>query len=353
MSRAAPPTLSPSTLALVGEHQSALLGWYLVHRRDLPWRRTRDPYAVWVSEVMLQQTRVDTVVPFHARFLQRFPTVEALARAPETEVLAVWSGLGYYRRARLLHAGARAVLAAHEGRVPDTFEALRALPGVGDYTAGAIGSIAFGLRVPVVDGNVERVLTRLHALPGDPSAPPTKGVLRALAARYAEHPAPGEVNQALMELGATVCAPTSPRCLLCPLGPGCQARARGEPERFPERPPRAPPRPERWSALVATVGDRVWLAPSDLGRWTGMLLPPMVPHDHTARQLLSSLGVSSRMRGVRAVTTVAHTLTHATMRVKVFTGTLLGEPPRGELVARSELGARAVPKVTLKVLGVL
>ncbi|MBI5514815.1 MAG: A/G-specific adenine glycosylase [Deltaproteobacteria bacterium] len=330
--------------------REALLGWYREHRRDLPWRRSRDPYGVWVSEVMLQQTRVDTVVPYHRRFLERFPTVEALARAPEAEVLAVWSGLGYYRRARLLHQGARAVVERHAARVPDTFALLRALPGVGDYTAGAIGSIAYGLPVPVVDGNVERVLTRLHTLRGDPRASPGKSLLRALAARYAEHPAPGEVNQALMELGALVCAPSAPKCLLCPVKAHCGALAAGEPERYPEKRARAAPRPERWSALVATLDDKVWLVPSDLGRWTAMLLPPMVERDHTARQVVSSLGMSGIVRAVREAGAVTHVLTHASMRVKVFVGELLREPSRGELVARGALGGRAVPKVTLKVL---
>jgi A/G-specific adenine glycosylase len=330
--------------------REALLGWYREHRRDLPWRRSRDPYGVWVSEVMLQQTRVDTVVPYHQRFLARFPTVEALAGAPEAEVLAAWSGLGYYRRARLLHQGARAVVERHGARVPDTFERLRALPGVGDYTAGAIGSIAYGLPVPVVDGNVERVLTRVHALRGDPRASPLKGVLRALAARYAEHPEPGEVNQALMELGALVCAPSAPRCLLCPVKALCGALSEGEPERYPEKRAKAAPKAERWSALVATLGERVWLVPSELGRWTGMLLPPMVERDHSARQVVSSMGMSGEVRRVREVAVVTHVLTHASMRVKVFLGELLGEPSRGELVARGTLGTRAVPKVTLKVL---
>ena len=144
--------------------RALLVPWYRANARALPWRQTRDPWAVWVSEVMLQQTRVDTVVPYYTRFLQRFPTVTALADAAEPDVLALWSGLGYYRRARLLHAGARAVVDRHGGVIPGEAKALRALPGVGDYTAGALGSIAFGLSVPLVDGNVERVLTRADRL---------------------------------------------------------------------------------------------------------------------------------------------------------------------------------------------
>ncbi len=212
------------------EAREALLTWYREHARALPWRDSRDPWRVWVSEVMLQQTRVETVIPYFKRFIERFPAARSLAEASESDVLALWSGLGYYRRARLLYAGAKAVVARHGGDIPADSVALRALPGVGDYTVGALGSIAFGLRAPLVDGNVERVLTRLHGLRGDPRAAPLKKSLWALAARYADHTSPGDVNQSLMELGATVCAPTSPRCLVCPVCSHCVAAREGTPE---------------------------------------------------------------------------------------------------------------------------
>ncbi len=320
-----------------------LVRWYRAHARPLPWRETRDPWAVWVSEVMLQQTRVETVVPYYTRFLARFPTVRALADAAEADVLALWSGLGYYRRARLLHAGARAVAERHGGSVPGDAEALRALPGVGDYTAGALGSIAFGLRVPLVDGNVERVLTRLHGLRGDPRAAPLKKKLWALAARYADHPSPGDVNQSLMELGATVCTPTSPKCLVCPVRALCVAAGEGDPERYPEKAARAAPRDERWSALVAREGERVWLVTSDAGRWQGMLLPPMTETRAPAWE-------APLTAPARRVATVTHTLTHARMEVTVYAATLAGDPPRGRLVAPEELTALAVPKITRAVL---
>lgn len=199
--------------------RSRLLAWYGRHRRDLPWRRTTDPYRVWVSEVMLQQTRVAAVLGYYENFLARFPTVAALARATESDVLTAWSGLGYYRRARFLHQAAQEVVARHGGRLPESAAALRELPGVGRYTAAAIASIAFGEAVAVVDGNVERVLRRLsgvHALGG--------AKLWALAEQALDRAAPAESNQAMMELGATVCLPKSPLCRECPLLGLCGTR---------------------------------------------------------------------------------------------------------------------------------
>src|SRR3954464_8573355 len=209
----------------------ALLTWFDQHRRDLPWRRTSDPYKIWLSEVMLQQTRVETVLPFYNRFLERFPTVEDLARAEVEEVLALWSGLGYYRRARQLHAAAREI--AEAGSFPSTVEGLLALPGIGAYTAAAVASIAFGVATPVMDGNVERVLSRCLALEADPKSSAARGQLLAAAAELLDLSRPGDSNQALMELGATLCSPRRPKCLLCPLRPGCRAAREGDPESYP------------------------------------------------------------------------------------------------------------------------
>lgn len=208
-----------------------LLAWYDRIRRDLPWRRTRDPWAIWVSEVMLQQTRVETAIPYFERFLIRFPDPAALAAAPIEEVLAQWSGLGYYRRARQLHGAAREVV--ERGGLPRSSAELERLPGIGPYTAAAIASIAFGEPVPVLDGNVVRVAARLSAEPEDPSRAAARGRLLAVAATLLEISRPGDSNQALMELGATVCLPKSPKCGVCPLTEGCVARARGEAESFP------------------------------------------------------------------------------------------------------------------------
>ena len=237
--------------------RAALLAWYRAHHRQLPWRRTRDSYAVWLSEIMLQQTRVDTVIPYYQRFLARFPTVNALAGAPIDDVLALWSGLGYYARGRNLHRAAQAVVALHGGALPRDEAALLALPGVGRYTAGAIRSIAYDEPAPILDGNVVRVLSRLFVLEGDPKVPANTRRLWALAERFAPGEAPGELNQGLMELGATVCTPAAPDCHLCPLRERCAARARGESERFPEIPSRkASPQVHGVAALCTRIIDK-------------------------------------------------------------------------------------------------
>ena len=188
-----------------------LLGWFDLHKRDLPWRQDRDPYRVWLSEIMLQQTRVNAVTDYYQKFLRRFPTIETLASAPESAVLAAWSGLGYYRRARMMHAAARKIVREYNGELPKTAEGLRALPGIGRYTAAAIASIAFEQPVALVDGNVERVLQRVRGknLAGE--------TLWHAATELLAQRRPGDFNQAMMELGATVCLAQQPRCLLCPV----------------------------------------------------------------------------------------------------------------------------------------
>ena len=203
--------------------RAALLAWYGCYRRDLPWRRTRDPYSIWVSEIMLQQTRVVAVLDRYRAFMARFPTVFALAAAPEQEVLALWSGLGYYRRARMLHNAAQAVVSTRKGVMPATAAELRALPGIGGYTAAAIASIAFNEPIAVVDGNVERVLCRLAGWDADGGQCPK---VEELAARLVDPANPRDFNQAIMELGATVCLPRNPQCLACPAAADC--RTRGE-----------------------------------------------------------------------------------------------------------------------------
>jgi A/G-specific adenine glycosylase len=241
-----------------------LLAWYEAHRRELPWRRDRDPYRVWLSEVMLQQTRVEVATPYYERFTARFPDVAALAAADLDEVLALWSGLGYYRRARQLHAAARQVM-AEGGGFPRSLAGLRTLPGIGAYTAAAVASIAFGVPEPVVDGNVERVAARLAALDADPKAAAARRRIAEIASRLLDPRRPGDSNQALMELGATVCTPRRPRCPACPLRqpapaaageaawPGCRAALAGDPESHP--PPRRRRAVERQRRLVALVED--------------------------------------------------------------------------------------------------
>jgi len=217
-----------------------LLDWYGAEARDLPWRQTRDPYAIWVSEVMLQQTRVEVVVNRWGSFLERFPDLASLAAAPEAEVLAEWAGLGYYRRVRSLHQAACELADRGVDELPRSSAELRLLPGFGAYTAGAVASIAFGERVPAVDGNVERVFARLLALPGDPARGVARSEVRAWATAMLDRVDPAELNQALMELGATVCTPRSPHCGRCPWSARCRAHALGAANDYPRRPARKP-----------------------------------------------------------------------------------------------------------------
>jgi A/G-specific adenine glycosylase len=226
----------------------ALLSFYDAAARPLPWRGTRDPYAVWVSEVMSQQTRVETVIPYYERWLRRFPDVDTLAGADIDAVLKHWEGLGYYSRARNLHAAANVVRERHAGTVPSTWEELRALPGIGDYTAGAIASIAWGRARPAVDGNVRRVLSRIFDLPQ-----PSPRALHTIAAALVPADRPGDFNQSLMELGATICTPRAPRCTRCPLADDCAASAAGTQLQRP-LPQRAKPIPT-FDIVTAVLHD--------------------------------------------------------------------------------------------------
>ncbi|PWV97302.1 A/G-specific DNA-adenine glycosylase [Paenibacillus cellulosilyticus] len=231
-----------------------LLGWYDVVKRKLPWRINRDPYRVWVSEIMLQQTRVDTVIPYYERFMQRFPTVQALAEAPEEDVLKHWEGLGYYSRARNLQAGAREVVERYRGIVPDDAASVASLKGVGPYTAGAIMSIAFNRPEPAVDGNVMRVLSRFWLLEDDIAKPATRVKIEKLARSIIPEGRAGDFNQALMELGALVCTPKSPGCLTCPVMEHCAGRLAGREAELPIKTKAKPPRPE-WRLGVVVEGS--------------------------------------------------------------------------------------------------
>ncbi len=217
-----------------------LLAWYHTSARNLPWRDETDPYRIWVSEVMLQQTQVATVIPYYHRFLARFPSVQALAGAPLDKVLKQWQGLGYYARARNLHRAAQKIVDDYAGQLPRNSAELRRLPGFGPYTAGAVASIAFGEATPAVDGNVKRVLARLFAIRGDLARGGDARQLQRIAAALVDPAAPGDWNQALMELGATVCLPKTPRCTECSLREQCQARAQGIEQTLPYKPARKP-----------------------------------------------------------------------------------------------------------------
>jgi A/G-specific adenine glycosylase len=234
-----------------------LLAWYDRHRRVLPWRaragRKADPYAVWLSEIMLQQTTVKTVGPYYAKFLTKWPTVEALAKAKLDDVLRAWAGLGYYARARNLHACAKAVVERHQAIFPRDLDSLRALPGIGDYTAAAVGSIAFDLPAVPVDGNVERVVARLFAV--EAALPAAKPAIKQLAAGLLPPRRSGDFAQAFMDLGATVCSPKKPACALCPWTEACVTRARGDQEAFPRKSPKREGKLRRGAAFVVLRAD--------------------------------------------------------------------------------------------------
>lgn len=298
-----------------------LARWYRRAKRALPWRDSRDPYAIWLSEVMAQQTTLDVVVPRWERFRARFPTVEALARAQERDVLAEWSGLGYYARARNLHRAAKAVAAS--GAFPSTLEGWRALPGVGAYTAAAVASIACGVREPVVDGNVVRVLCRLEALRLDPKAPATLARIRVLARPLVPARNPGDFNQALMELGALVCTPRAPSCGTCPLRSSCRAAASGTPEAYPRAAARVAPRTIHLVAAIVERKKRILLV-EDREMVAGHLVPPMVRVRRGERpaNVLKRWWKRRTGRDVRALEPVA-TLRHSVLErrylVSLFT----------------------------------
>jgi len=295
--------------------------WYARHARDLPWRRSRDPYRVWVSEIMLQQTQVATVRPYFERFLESFPTVEALARADERDVLRRWEGLGYYRRARQLHQAARVIVEEHGGRFPRDAESVRRLPGIGRYTAGAILSIAFDAREPILEANTTRLYCRLLAYRGQPTAAPGQRLLWAMAERVLPRREVGRFNQALMELGSQVCLARTPRCEACQVAMQCGARAEGAQNEIP--PPKAKPRYEdrHEVAVVVRRRGRVLLVRcADDGRWAGLWdFPRFRAHAPSraalARELVEAV---ERQTGVR-VEPGAHlaTLKHGVTRFRI------------------------------------
>ena len=234
-----------------------ILSWYDQGHRDLPWRRTQDPYRIWISEIMLQQTRAETVVSYYERFLARYPTVQDLASAPEEELLKAWEGLGYYSRARSLQKAAKEIVARYGGQLPADLEKLRALPGIGDYTAGAIASIAFGIPAAAVDGNVERVLCRWDAITDEVGTPAVRRQIAARAQALVPPDRPGAFANAMMEMGATMCTPKNPKCLLCPVREGCMGFAQGIAQELPRKAKKKAQRVENRAVLLVFCDNRV------------------------------------------------------------------------------------------------
>jgi A/G-specific adenine glycosylase len=335
-----------------------LLPWYRRHARRLPWRTLpgegfTDPYRVWLSEIMLQQTTVATVGPYFTRFLERWPTVERLAAAPREDVLSLWAGLGYYARARNMHRCARIVADELKGRFPDNESDLRALPGIGPYTAAAIAAIAFGRKATVVDGNVERVIARLFAL--EEPLPSAKPKLRSLAAELTPDETPGDYAQAMMDLGATVCLPRNPKCLLCPLNDVCAARAAGIEAQLPRKAPK-PDRPTRYAvAFYITRSDGALLLRRrpDQGMLGGMMEVPSTPWRETPwdeAEARANAPAALDWRPLPGI--VRHGFTHFHFEVTTWAGLHGGDglSAEGRWVLPDALGGEALPTVMRKII---
>jgi len=340
-----------------------LLAWYDEERRVLPWRyepgAKADPYRVWLSEIMLQQTTVKAVIPYFTRFLEAFPTVRHLARADEEAVLRLWAGLGYYSRARNLHACARQIVEEYKGRLPKSEAALRTLPGIGPYTAAAIASIGFGLKATPVDGNVERVVARLHAV--EEPLPGAKKTLRKLAEALTPNTRAGDFAQAMMDLGATVCTPKRPSCLMCPLNTRCEAQAMGITAELPRRADKAE-RPVRYGIAFVALGEdgRVLLRQRpDTGLLARMIEIPSTPwgdEPASVREALRAAPVRGDWWEVPGL--VVHTFTHFRLELLVYRAlvpaeaalTFWADAPRCRWIPRRDLAAEALPSVMRKVL---
>jgi A/G-specific adenine glycosylase len=343
---------------------AALLAWYDRHRRALPWRALQgeraDPYRVWLSEIMLQQTTVRAVAPYYTRFLARWPDVGTLAAAPLDEVLKAWAGLGYYARARNLHACARMVAERHGGAFPATEQELRVLPGIGDYTAAAIAAIAFDAPASPVDGNIERVVARLFAV--EEPLPGVKPRLRQLARVLTPQQRAGDFAQAMMDLGATICSPKRPACALCPWNDACTARVRGDAETFPRRVPKREGALRRGAAFVVRRGDGCLLvrtrpAKGLLGGMTEVPTTAWSAHFDEGETLKSApmFSPSGAERGIgwrRIPGVVRHVFTHFPLELSVYVSEVAGDTPAPDTmrwVKIATLAGEALPSLMRKV----
>ncbi|MCR6097216.1 A/G-specific adenine glycosylase [Salipaludibacillus agaradhaerens] len=309
------------------QFQSDLLNWYDENKRDLPWRKENDPYKIWVSEIMLQQTQVDTVIPYYERFMTLFPTLQDLAEAEEETVLKAWEGLGYYSRARNLHTAVKEVAATYGGQVPDTPDEVQSLRGVGPYTAGAILSIAYNIPAPAVDGNVMRVISRLYTIYDDISRPSARHTFEMLVMKLISQERASDFNQALMELGALICTPRQPACLLCPVQSHCAAREEGVQEILPVKAKKKPPK--KLQMKVAVVKDEEGKILIEKRPETGLLaklwqfpnIEAVTDTNDDLKAHLSALGVEVSL-AKDAVQEVRHVFTHIVWEMEVYTATM-------------------------------
>ena len=334
---------------------TALLAWYPRHQRDLPWRHTRDPYAIWLSEVILQQTRVAQGLPYYETFLRAYPTVQAMAAAPETEVLRYWQGLGYYSRARNMHRTARQVVEEYGGHFPDNYAGLLKLRGVGPYTAAAIASFAFDEAVAVLDGNVYRVLARLFGLHSDIAAPSSRKEFQAVADQHIPASAPADFNQAIMEFGAIQCTPAKPDCLFCPMQASCWAFQHGQVALLPVKSKAKKARTRYFHYLVLRHGNLVYLrerAEKDI--WQGLYDFALaetdaaeLPADELARHL-DALGAAIDIgRAAEPSATYRHVLSHQKLEVRFHDLPLTKALPD---TALRDLGLRAYSATEIEAL---
>lgn len=345
----------------IASYREALTAWYRRTRRPLPWRESADPYHVWVSEVMLQQTQVATVLPYYARFLSQFPTLEALAAAPQQAVLKCWEGLGYYARARNFHKAAQIVVTRFKGKIPADYAEFRNLPGVGEYIAAAVQSIAFGRPFAVVDGNVKRVLARLLELETPANDAAALKHYQQIAGRLLDPGSPGDYNQAIMELGALVCRPQQPLCAECPVRQHCGAFASGRQQELPRRVPRKEiPRHHLAVGVVRREGRILITRRPENGLlgglWEfpgGLIQPGETPADACRRNIRET--VELQVEVGRLITRVRHAFTHFKITVEVFqcdyhSGELaLSGPAEARWVAREALESYPFPKVNHKI----
>ncbi len=354
--------MQPSELKTnrINRIREPLIQWYRMHHRRLPWRETADPYAIWVSEVMLQQTQVNTVLPYYADFMARFPDIESLAEADPQEVLKVWEGLGYYARARNLHKAARVVVTEYRGKIPDDWDTFKSLPGVGEYIASAVQSIAFEGRHAVVDGNVKRVLARLLTLDAPANAAPSYTVFKGLATRLLDPSSPGIFNQAMMELGALICRPVNPGCVGCPLRWECRAFQAGSVAEYPRRIKKKPtPTRKLVAGVICRNGELlITRRPTEGllgGLWEfpgGEILPGEEPSEALIRRIRETTGLAVAVDAY--LTRVRHAYTHFKVDLEVFycryrSGEIeLAGPQDHRWILMNEIEEYPFPKVNRK-----